>query len=421
MFKKGIFCVLTLLLLTNCKTAKLSRTITQKVNTSFYDNQFTGIYIYDVKADKVIYNYNGDKYFTPASNTKIFTLFTGLTMLPDSIPAFKYLVNQDTLTIQGTGDPSFLHNYFKDSTALKMAEKYAKVNLIIDNIKDKRFGPGWAWEDFDSYFSAERSAFPMYGNVVIVQNEDSVVVQPNYYQDKIKITDNFYGRKEFSNDFYFRKDRKSETEIPMIIDSILVVNLWKHILPNKVSIQKSTEHKPTTLAYSIPSDSLYRRMMEVSDNFLAEQILVLASSTLSDTLSSSRARKHILENQLKDLKQPPRWVDGSGLSRYNLFSPISFVEVLTKLYKITPQDRLFNLFPVGGEFGTIKNWYAGKDKPYLFAKTGTVGNNHNVSGYLLTNSGKVLVFSFMNNHFKKTNDEVRTQMQETFEWLRDNY
>jgi D-alanyl-D-alanine carboxypeptidase/D-alanyl-D-alanine-endopeptidase (penicillin-binding protein 4) len=421
MLKKGIFCVLTLLLLTNCKTAKLSRTITKKVNTSFYDNQFTGVYIYDVKADKVLYNYNGDKYFTPASNTKIFTLFTGLTMLTDSIPSFKYSVNQDTLTIQGTGDPSFLHNYFKDSTALKMAEKYAKVNLIIDNIKDKRFGPGWAWEDFDSYFSAERSAFPMYGNVVTVQNEDSILVLPNYYQQRIKVTDNFYGRKEFSNDFYFRKDRKSETEIPMIIDSTLIVNLWNHILPNKVSIQKSTEHKPTTLAYSIASDSLYRRMMEVSDNFLAEQILVLASSTLSDTLSSSRARKYMLENQLKDLKQQPRWVDGSGLSRYNLFSPISFVEVLTKLYKTIPQDRLFNLFPVGGEFGTIKNWYAGKDKPYVFAKTGTVGNNHNVSGYLLTNSGKVLVFSFMNNHFKKTNDEVRTQMQEAFEWLRDNY
>jgi D-alanyl-D-alanine carboxypeptidase/D-alanyl-D-alanine-endopeptidase (penicillin-binding protein 4) len=421
MLKKGIFCVISLLILASCQTAKLKRTITKKVQTDFYNNQFTGVYIYDIKADKTVYNYNGEKYFTPASNTKIFTLFTGLTMLSDSISAFKYAINKDTLTIQGTGDPSFLHNYFKDSTALKMAEKYAKVNLIIDNIQDKRFGPGWAWEDFDSYFSAERSAFPMYGNVVTVQNEDSVMVQPSYYQQKIKITDNFYGRKEFSNDFYFRKDRTSETEIPMLIDSTLIVNLWNHILPNKVTIQPSTENKPTQVAYSIHSDSLYKRMMEVSDNFLAEQILVLASSKLSDTLSSSDIRKHILENQLKDLKQPPRWVDGSGLSRYNLFSPQSFVQVLTKLYKTIPQDRLFNLFPVGGKFGTIKNWYAGKDKPYVFAKTGTVGNNHNVSGYLLTNSGKVLVFSFMNNHFKKTNDEVRTQMQQTFEWLRDHY
>jgi len=401
--------------------AKITRTISKKVHTPFYENQFTGIYIYDVNADKEVYNYNGDKYFTPASNTKIFTLFTGLTMLPDSIPAFKYSVNKDTITIQGTGDPTFLHNYFKDSTAIKMINNYAKANIIIENIIDKRFGPGWAWEDFDSYFSPERSAFPMYGNVITVQNEDSIVVQLAYYQQKIKVTDNFYGRDEYKNNFYFRKDRKTETEIPMLIDSTQIAALWNEIAPNKVSVIKSSEIKPSIIAYSVLSDSLYRRMMEVSDNFLAEQILVLASSTLSDTLSSSNARKYMLENELKDLKQQPRWVDGSGLSRYNLFSPISFVEVLSKLYKMIPQERLFYLFPVGGEFGTIKNWYAGTNKPYVFAKTGTVGNNHNVSGYLLTNAGKVLVFSFMNNHFKKTNDEIKTQMQNTFEWLRDHY
>ncbi len=421
MLKRLFFSFLIIAFFISCKTAKINRTISKKVATPFYQNQFTGIYVYDINADKEVYNYNGDKYFTPASNTKIFTLFTGLTMLSDSIPAFKYAVNKDTITIQGTGDPTFLHNYFKDSTALKMIDKYAKANIIIDNITDKRYGPGWAWEDFDSYFSAERSAFPMYGNVVTVKNEDSIVVQPAFYQSKIKITENFYGRDEFKNNFYFRKDRKSETEIPMLIDSTQIATLWNDILPNKISVIKSSVLQPSTIAYSVPSDSLYRRMMEVSDNFLAEQILVLASSTLSDTLSSNNVRKYVLENQLKELKQQPRWVDGSGLSRYNLFSPMSFVEVLRKMYTMIPQERLFNLFPVGGEFGTIKNWYAGKTKPYVFAKTGTVGNNHNVSGYLLTNSGKVLVFSFMNNHFKKTNNQVRTQMQTTFEWLRDNY
>lgn len=419
--KKVLFSFLIVLLFANCKAVKLTKTLTKKVNTSFYDNQFTGIYIYDVKVDKVVYNHNGEKYFTPASNTKIFTLFTALTMLSDSIPAFKYAINKDTITIQGTGDPTFLHNYFKDSTALKMVGRYAKVKVITDNISDKRYAPGWAWEDFDSYFSAERSAFPVYGNVITVKNEDSIFVQPTYYQSKINVTEKFYGRDEYKNNFYFIKDRKSKTEIPMIIDSTLISNLWNDILPNKVTIQKSTDIKLAKIAYSIPSDSLYKRMMEVSDNFLAEQILILASSTLSDTLSSAKARKYMLENQLKDLKQPPRWVDGSGLSRYNLFTPKSFVEVLRKLYKKIPQERLFNLFPVGGKFGTIKNWYAGTNNPYVFAKTGTVGNNHNISGYLLTNSGKVLVFSFMNNHFKKSNDEIRTQMQQVFEWLRDNY
>ena len=421
MLKKVFFSLLIIVFFSNCKTVKLNKTINKRVGSEFFDNQFTGIYIYDLKADKVVYNYNGEKYFTPASNTKIFTLFTGLTMLPDTIPAFKYAVNKDTITIQGTGDPTFLHNYFKDSTALKMVQNYAKVNLIVNNITDKRFGPGWSWGDFDAYYSAERSAFPMFGNVVTVQNEDSIVVQPAYYKQKIKITEDFYGRDEYKNKFYFRKDRKSETEIPMIIDSTLIANLWNDIFPNKVSVIKSSEIKPSTIAYSVPSDSVYRRMMEVSDNFLAEQILVMASSTLSDTLSSSNVIKYMLENELKTLKQEPRWVDGSGLSRYNLFTPASFVDVLTRLYKKLPEERLFKMMSVGGEFGTIKSWYAGKDKPYVFAKTGSLGNNHNLSGYLLTNSGKVLVFSYMNNHYKKSNNEIKTHMQETFEWLRDHY
>ena len=418
--KVGIF-LLLMLFFVSCKSTKITRNLDKKLTTSFFNNQFTGIYIYDVNADKVVYNHQGKKYFTPASNTKIFTLFTGLELLSDSIPAFKYAINKDTITIQGTGDPTLFHPYFKDSTALKMIKNYKKINLITDNISDKRYGPGWAWEDFDSYFSSERSAFPMYGNVVTVSKLDSLKVFPEYYKKRLEITEKGYGRKEYSNSFYFGKNRTRETEIPMIMSDSLLLNLWNDIVPNKVSIIKKANINPSTIAFSIPKDSLFKRMMEVSDNFLAEQILVLASSTLSDTLSSSKVRNYILDHQLKDLQQKPRWVDGSGLSRYNLFTPMSFVEVLTKMYKKIPQERLFQFFPVGGKFGTIKNWYAGNPKPYVYAKTGTLGNNHNLSGYLITNSGKVLIFSYMNNHYMHSNNAIKEKMQTTFEWLRDNY
>ena len=207
----------------------------------------------------------------------------------------------------------------------------------------------------------------------------------------------------------------------MRIDSTVIVNLWRQLLPNKIWSQKRTVLGLSEIAYSVPSDSLYKRMMEVSDNFLAEQILILASSKLSDTLSTSHVRNHILDTQLKELKHRPRWVDGSGLSRYNLFSPRSFVEVLIKLYSSIPQKRLFNLFPAGGVSGTIKNWYAGLNKPYVYAKSGTLGNNYNISGYVLTNSGKVLAFSFMNNHFKKSTNTVRMQMQQMLEHLKNWY
>ncbi|WP_369048032.1 D-alanyl-D-alanine carboxypeptidase/D-alanyl-D-alanine-endopeptidase [Tenacibaculum sp. UWU-22] len=414
--------LLFIAIITSCKSIKLHKALNQKTNTSFFNNQFTGLYIYDIVANKTLYNYNGNKYFTPASNTKIFTLFTALEMLSDSIPAFKYAVNKDTITIQGTGDPSFLHPYFNDSTALKKTKKFKNVHLIINNISDKRYGPGWAWEDFDAYFSAERSAFPMYGDVITISKKnDSLKIYPSYFKNKVTLTDNFYGRDEYKNNFYYAKNRTKETEIPILIDSALIANLWNNIAPNKVSIINNHKQPLSKIAYSIPRDSLCKRMMELSDNFLAEQILILASSTLSDTLSSKKAIQFMLANQLKTLEQKPRWVDGSGLSRYNLFTPKSFVTVLTKMYKQFSKKRVFNLFPIGGKSGTLKSWYKGNPSPYIYAKSGTLGNNYNLSGYLVTNSGKVLVFSYMNNHFLHQTKDVKKQMQATFEWLRDTY
>ena len=78
-------------------------------------------------------------------------------------------------------------------------------------------------------------------------------------------------------------------------------------------------------------------------------------------------------------------------------------------------------FPVGGKSGTLKNWYSGNPKPYIHAKSGTLGNNYNLSGYLVTNSGKILIFSYMNNHYLHSNNAIKEKMQTTFEWLRDNY
>ncbi|SDS53109.1 D-alanyl-D-alanine carboxypeptidase / D-alanyl-D-alanine-endopeptidase (penicillin-binding protein 4) [Polaribacter sp. KT25b] len=421
MFKKKLYFLCFIIVLVGCKTLKIKHKINKELTLSIFKNQFTGIYIYDVNADKTIYNYNGTKYFTPASNAKIFTLFTGLELLSDSIPAFKYSIHKDTITILGTGDPTFLHPFFKDSTAFKMAKKYKKVNLITNNISDKKYAPGWAWEDFDSYFSPERSAFPMYGNVLTIQNENELKVTPNFFENDLKMTDKNYGRKEFANDFYFDKNRTRETTIPIIISDALLLNLWNDILPNRVNLNQTTTLKPSKIAYSVPSDSLYKRMMEVSDNFLAEQILILASSTISDTLNTTFAKNFMLENQLKDLEQKPRWVDGSGLSRYNLFTPNSFVQVLTKMYQKIPEERLFQFFPVGGKSGTLKNWYAGNPTPYIHAKSGTLGNNYNLSGYLITNSGKVLIFSYMNNHYMHSNADVKKKMQAVFEELRDNY
>ena len=100
---------------------------------------------------------------------------------------------------------------------------------------------------------------------------------------------------------------------------------------------------------------------------------------------------------------------------------MSFVQVLDKLYAEIPRARLFNFFPVGGNIGTLKNWYGSEKGPYIYAKSGTVGNNYCLSEYLLTDSGEVLIFSFMNNHYTTSSTKVKEQMQLIFEYLRDHY
>ena len=162
-------------------------------------------------------------------------------------------------------------------------------------------------------------------------------------------------------------------------------------------------------------------MMQESDNFIAEQLLIQASGMISDTLDPSKAIEYMFNGPLSDLKQQPRWVDGSGLSRYNLFTPESMVHVLDKLYQCYGTERLFAFFPEGGASGTIKSYFPGDPEPYVHAKTGTLSNNYCLSGYLVTRSGKTVIFSFMNNHYMGSSNPLKQKMTPILEWVRDHY
>ena len=52
-----------------------------------------GISIYEPATNTYWYNYNATKYFVPASNTKLFTLYAGMKYLGDSLVGLKYTEN----------------------------------------------------------------------------------------------------------------------------------------------------------------------------------------------------------------------------------------------------------------------------------------------------------------------------------------
>jgi D-alanyl-D-alanine carboxypeptidase/D-alanyl-D-alanine-endopeptidase (penicillin-binding protein 4) len=175
--------------------------------------------------------------------------------------------------------------------------------------------------------------------------------------------------------------------------------------------------------YSVPADSLYKRMMLPSDNYLAEQILYLCSSTLPGRLSVEAAIEHSSKNYLTDLPDLFQWRDGSGLSRNNYFSPRSIVKMLIKTRdKIGNEQRLLNLFPVGGVSGTLRTAFkTDNGVPFVWAKTGTLSNVRIQGGYLVTRKGKKFIYSFMNNNFLIPSADISNEMVRIMTLIHERY
>ncbi len=391
----------------------------------------TGFVLYDPEAGKTLFDYNGGRYFTPASNTKIFTFYTALKILGDSVPALDYVERNDSLIFWGTGDPSFLYSeVFQDSSVYQfLSSSERPLYFSPANFQTTHFGEGWAWDDYNSGYSPERSPFPMFGNIVsVVADEDVLRVAPEYFSPMFKI-----GSREEKVDIVRDLNENrfvvhpanmmtkvSEIKIPFRVDSTTFYGLLSDTLKRYVQPVDLPLPASTNTLFSIHVDSLYSVMMQESDNFIAEQLLMMSANVISDSLKPEIAIDFMKKTYLKDLPDEPIWVDGSGLSRYNLFTPRSIVKLWEKIGETVPRERLFSLLATGGVRGTIRNWYRA-EKPYIFGKTGSLSNNHCLSGFLVTKKGKVLIFSFMNSNFTESGTAIRRNMQSILESIRNHY
>ncbi|MEZ2415607.1 D-alanyl-D-alanine carboxypeptidase/D-alanyl-D-alanine-endopeptidase [Muriicola sp. E247] len=404
------------------KNRKIEKDLSEKLALSGFEDHFTGLFIYAPETGDTLFSVNKHKYFTPASNTKIFTLYTALKILGDSIPSLRYKISSDTLYFQGTGHPGSLHPELKDSSIVSFLQNFENLIYIPAAFSEGRFGPGWAWEDYESAFAPERSSFPLYGNVLTIYRTNNLRVIPEYFGDSISETELSGKRLEHKNLFYIAATNRDSLKIPFKSGNKLTVDLLERATGKPVIKREVFPEGESMLLYGeTHSDSLYKLLMEESDNFVAEQLLLASSAALTDTISSSFIREFVLDTYLADLKDHPRWVDGSGLSRYNLFTPASMVFVLEKLYTEFGKERILSIFPTGGKEGTLKDWYGSPDKPYLYAKSGTLGNTYCLSGYLITKSGKFLLFSFMNNHFMESSSRIKPKIEKLLELIRDSY
>jgi len=172
----------SLLIFTSCSIQKeISKSAKQVINDSSLLAAHVGISIYEPASGKYWYNYQGDKYFVPASNTKLPTCYAAMKYLGDSLKCFLEIENDTALIILPGGDPTFLHPDYKAQPAFDFLKRSTKTIYTTDiRWKSEALGSGWSWNDYNESYMAERSPMPVFGNLLkwIQEKETTNKSQP---------------------------------------------------------------------------------------------------------------------------------------------------------------------------------------------------------------------------------------------------
>ena len=414
--------VATIMILSACSVRQAQKTL---LNSEGVKGAHVGIAIYNDSKEQWLSKYQSDHYFTPASNVKILATYLGLQFLGDSLPGWKMAENADTLFLMPLGDPSFMHPEFKYQPVVDIIKNTNKQVVIVGNNQDQFeiFGSGWSWADYAEDYQPERSRMPIYGNVVhfYQSNKKLEAIKPFYFFKDIvdlgKVEEKNWSRSRTGNRFFTTNENNkskyfqvpfSQEDMPMV----KALELLNDTLGKTISFQKQSTLPATSYKTikTVATDSLLKIMMLRSDNFYADQIVLMASEQLFGKMDDAALLDSTKKLFFADLPQKMRWADGSGLSRYNLNTPENYIAILQQMHAKFGEARVKNIFEKGGE-GTISAYY--KNFPgTMYAKTGTLGGQVALSGFIYTPKQQKLYFSVLvANHMSPSSTQVRRAVE----------
>lgn len=421
-----------------------------KINSLMNDpvlrNANWGFVIYDPKTKKVVSSYNENASLVPASTTKLLTTETAMNLLGEKFRWITQLefsgnidadgVLQGDLYIVGSGDPSLGTNkagassyssIISDFTAAMSQKGIKKVNgdIIIQTAvfkmnKMQRLPANIVWLENGNHYLPVGST-----SEINPQNEKLIAKQANPFAEN----KNFYYISPYINQMVYADKFNGlglTTKLPdppAYLANTLRTTMLKSGLPvtGKV-ITKTTDLNPEKRElitnYQSPtlSEIVYYTNQH-SDNALAEATLRMVGFQKNGDQTLESGRKVVVDH-LKEISFDTNglnYIDGSGLSRNNLVTPISQVKFLTNLMNEKYYKTYFDSLPIAGQTGTLKKMFMGSGNGQVFAKTGTLNKVKTLAGYMKTNSGKTLVFSLLINNYAGSVDQVKSRMEQLLE------
>lgn len=417
----------------------------------FKQNINIGIVVRNANNGKLYYQRNGNRLFTPASNMKIITAITGLMVLGSNYTyQTKLLIPnkgmskhtlRGNLVLQFHGDPSL--RSFNIFTLIGMLAHY-KINTIHGNIiiddshyNGKSLGKGWMWDDLQHCYSAPVGAAILDHNCIAVtvnpakKDSEFATLIPSALSEFTPITNHVLTRTKKKRchigiltnkrNQYILSGCIKKNSKPQLIN-IAITNPIAYI---KKSIKKALKyyniHLKGTIQEGIAAKNmrllavhkseafpiLLDKMMKESDDLYAETFLKSIGATYFKRAGNwqlgTKALTIILKKKMHVNLHHIELIDGSGLSRYNLITPLTLDKILQyAFHHFAIKSQFIASLPIAGVDGTLKHrmlW--DKKKQNIKAKTGSMRSVSALSGYVHSKHHGVLSFVIIINGFKK--------------------
>ncbi|MCS6942389.1 MAG: D-alanyl-D-alanine carboxypeptidase/D-alanyl-D-alanine-endopeptidase [Geminocystis sp.] len=423
----------------------LNREISSLLNTPERQKESWGVVVERLDNRQNLYQLNPNKYFIPASNVKLFT--TAAILLKEgenfAIKTPIYLKTESektTLLIWGKGDPTIskLQLNIIANKLLQKGLKHLDELILVDDSNFAHNAVNHTWEFSDLFFSY---SVPV-NSLILGGNSVILTIKPSNPGEKVRIqwSDEIAGRQwQIINEGVTVKEGEEYTldvhpfqlEPVLVIrgnlpvsqgednwflsipkpaeyfrDSLISILSAKGIIVDRVTINSTAQldlkgYDLLLEFQSPPLKELIRKTNQDSNNLYGEVLFKYVAKNYKNPRDS-------LEEILEEIginKENYQLKDGSGLSRQNLVTPKSIVDLLAAMANSKYGDLFRESLAVSGISGTLKNRLREPMAGKVVGKTGTLTGVAALSGYLHPQNYKDLVFSIIvNNSLEKSSD-----------------
>lgn len=397
-------------------------------------------------AQNPVVDYHGQQMALPASTQKVITALAALLQLG---PDYRFTttlerkgnvkdgVLEGDLIARFTGDPTLRRQNIRNMVAALKKAGIGQINgnILIDTSAfashDK--APGWPWNDMTQCFSAPPSAAIIDRNCFSVslysatqENEPAFVRIASYYPvsvfSQVRTLPKGSAESRFCEldvvvgdlNRYTLTGCLSQRSDPLPLafaiqdgagyaGAIIKDELRQANIRYSGTLLRQTQVNPPGIAMastqSAPLRELLRIMLKKSDNMIADTVFRTIGRQFYGVPGTWRAGANAVRQLLRQKAGIELGntiiVDGSGLSRHNLISPATMMQVLQYIAANDGKLNFISMLPLAGHDGSLQ-YRAGLDlagvNGKVSAKTGSLQGVYNLAGFLTTASGQRLAF-----------------------------